>query len=87
MEDNVGLIHRLVEMFLTAAVCVCIVMPTLAAAQQPEIAATAAFIEGPTVDREGNVYFSDIINQRIMNSARLDFSPSTANTATWPTVC
>ncbi len=25
-----------------------------------------AFTEGPTVDREGNVYFTDIINQRIM---------------------
>ena len=38
----------------------------LAAAQQPEIAATVAFTEGPTVDRAGNVYFTEIINQRIM---------------------
>src|SRR5262245_25704021 len=37
-----------------------------AAAQQPEIATTVAFTEGPTVDRQGNVYFTDIINQRIM---------------------
>jgi sugar lactone lactonase YvrE len=34
--------------------------------EQPEIATTGAFTEGPTVDREGNVYFTDIINQRIM---------------------
>lgn len=36
------------------------------AAQTPEIAATIAFTEGPTVDRDGNVYFSDIMSQRIM---------------------
>src|SRR5262249_43235923 len=35
-------------------------------AQQAEIATSVAFTEGPTVDRDGNVYFSDIINQRIM---------------------
>ena len=38
----------------------------IAAAQQPEIATTVAFTEGPTVDRAGNVYFTEIINQRIM---------------------
>jgi gluconolactonase len=37
-----------------------------ASAQQPEIAATIAFTEGPTVDRDGNVFFTDIVNQRIM---------------------
>ena len=41
-------------------------LPWSATAQQPEIAATVAFTEGPAVDREGNVYFTDIINQRIM---------------------
>jgi gluconolactonase len=34
-------------------------------AQVPEVATTVAFTEGPTVDREGNVYFTDIITQRI----------------------
>jgi len=34
--------------------------------QQVEIATTVAFTEGPAVDRDGNVYFTDIINQRIM---------------------
>ena len=37
-----------------------------AAAQEVEIAAQLSFTEGPTVDREGNVYFTDIINSRIM---------------------
>src|SRR5262245_8442253 len=35
-------------------------------AQQPEIAATVAFTEGPAVARDGTVYFTEIINQRIM---------------------
>jgi gluconolactonase len=43
-----------------------LVLPWPAASQQPEIATTVAFTEGPAVDREGNVYFTDIINQRIM---------------------
>jgi gluconolactonase len=43
-----------------------LVLPRPAAAQQPEIAATVAFTEGPAVDRDGNVYFTEIINQRIM---------------------
>ena len=34
-------------------------------ARQPEIAATVAFTEGPTADQAGNVYFSDLLNQRI----------------------
>ena len=45
---------------------ICLAMPWPAMGQQPEIATTVAFTEGPTVDREGNVYFTDIINQRIM---------------------
>ncbi|MGE0362469.1 MAG: SMP-30/gluconolactonase/LRE family protein [Vicinamibacterales bacterium] len=37
-----------------------------AAAQPPEVATTVAFTEGPTVDRDGAVYFTEIITQRIM---------------------
>ena len=44
----------------------CLAAPAIAAAQPPEIATTVAFTEGPTVDRAGNVYFTEIINQRIM---------------------
>jgi gluconolactonase len=36
------------------------------AAQQPEIATTVAFTEGPVADREGNVYFTELVFQRIM---------------------
>jgi len=35
-------------------------------AQQPEVATTLSFTEGPTVDREGNVYFTELVWQRIM---------------------
>jgi hypothetical protein len=31
--------------------------PHMPAAQQAEVATTVAFTEGPTVDREGNLYF------------------------------
>jgi sugar lactone lactonase YvrE len=31
-----------------------------------EIAATVCFLEGPAVDAEGNVFFSDIAGNRIM---------------------
>ncbi len=40
--------------------------PALAAAQQPEIATTVAFTEGPVSDRDGNVYFTELVFQRIM---------------------
>jgi gluconolactonase len=40
--------------------------PGLAASQTLEIATQVAFTEGPAVDRQGNLYFTDIINQRIM---------------------
>jgi gluconolactonase len=45
-------------------------MTSPVAGQQPEIVATVAFTEGPTVDPDGNVYFTDIINQRIMKLGR-----------------
>lgn len=47
-------------------VLVCVTLTCSAAAQQPEIAASLAFTEGPAADRDGNVYFTDVINQRIM---------------------
>jgi gluconolactonase len=49
----------------TIAILALLVAPALVA-QQPDIAATVAFTEGPTVDRNGNVYFTDILNQRIL---------------------
>jgi len=55
-----------VSIRLNILVLACLLTCTMAAAQQPEIATTVAFTEGPTVDRAGNVYFTEIINQRIM---------------------
>jgi gluconolactonase len=45
-----------------------IVFSTSIAAQEPqvEIATSLAFTEGPTVDRDGTVYFTDLVTQRIM---------------------
>jgi gluconolactonase len=51
---------------LNVMLVICLLTPLPVAAQAPEVATTVAFTEGPTVDREGNVYFTEIINQRIM---------------------
>src|SRR5215510_12562125 len=40
--------------------------PLALLAEQIEIAASVAFTEGPTVDREGNVYFTEIMSERIL---------------------
>jgi gluconolactonase len=57
---------RSIRILLMAALVFCLRSVSTAASQQPEIATTVAFTEGPTADREGNVYFTDIINQRIL---------------------
>ena len=51
---------RPVEILVRAIFLICLVTAWPAAAQQPEIATTVAFTEGPAVDRDGNVYFTDI---------------------------
>lgn len=51
---------------LTALTLLALLMPLPAAAQQPEIATTVAFTEGPVVDSDGNVYFTELVFQRIM---------------------
>jgi gluconolactonase len=38
----------------------------LATAQQPNVATIVAFTEGPTVDENGDVYFTETVGQRIM---------------------
>jgi gluconolactonase len=43
-----------------------VLAPWVVAAQQVQVAAAVAFTEGPAADQEGNVYFTEIINQRIM---------------------
>ena len=49
-----------------ACVVALLLTPMLASAQTPEIASAVAFTEGPAVDRDGNVYFTEMVWQRIM---------------------
>src|SRR5947208_2057314 len=49
-----------------AIALVCVADAALAVAQQAEIATTVAFTEGPAVDRDGNVYFTEMVSLRIM---------------------
>ena len=49
----------------TIALIAALAIPVLSAAQQPDIATTVGFTEGPTVDRDGNVYFTELVFQRI----------------------
>ena len=51
---------------LPALTCIALLIPSLAAPQAPEIATTVAFTEGPIADRDGNVYFTELVFQRIM---------------------
>ncbi len=49
-----------------AALILALTCPAFAGAQQPEIATALAFTEGPAVDRDGNVYFTEMVFQKIM---------------------
>ena len=57
--------HRRIRVLATAMTLVGVVVPSTVVAQTPEIAAAVAFTEGPTVDRDGNVYFTEMVSQRI----------------------
>jgi gluconolactonase len=52
--------------FAVLAVLVFLALVTAARAQQVETAIAIAFTEGPTVDGEGNVYFTELVQQRIL---------------------
>src|SRR5688500_15147145 len=54
------------KLFLPAFATIALLMPSPAAPQHAEIATTVAFTEGPAVDRDGNVYFTELVFQRIM---------------------
>ena len=58
--------HRLLNVSAVAIAIASVIVPPNLRAQQPEIAIAVAFTEGPTVDREGNVYFTEMVAQRIM---------------------
>jgi gluconolactonase len=63
---EVAVTHRRLEGLAGAIALIWVAVPGLATAQQPEIATAVAFTEGPAVDREGNVYFTEMVFQRIM---------------------
>lgn len=54
----------------SAAIAAALVAGVPAAAQELEIATMVSMLEGPTVDADGNVYFTDILLQRIMRFSR-----------------
>src|SRR6266851_8363955 len=66
MRTEVAMTRHRLNVIATAITLTISVVPTLAVAQTPEIATAVAFTEGPTVDRDGNVYFSEMVWQRIM---------------------
>jgi gluconolactonase len=63
---EVAMICRRLVVLAMVVVSIEVVVPNLSAGQQPEIATAVAFTEGPTVDRDGNVYFTEMVTQRIM---------------------
>jgi gluconolactonase len=58
--------HHWLKLLATAITLIGVMVPPSAVAQSPEIATAVAFTEGPAVDRDGNVYFSEMVTQRIM---------------------
>ena len=54
------------KLLVPAFTSIAFLMPSIAAPQQADIAATVAFTEGPVADRDGNVYFTELVFQRIM---------------------
>jgi len=58
--------HRAALACAAAALVVVSTSARVALAQDVEIATALAFTEGPTVDRDGNVYFTDLVTMRIM---------------------
>src|SRR5690242_10515534 len=56
--------HVKTTMWVTCVAFVVMIGPLVA--QEPERVANVAFTEGPTVDRDGTVYFTEIVQQKIM---------------------
>jgi gluconolactonase len=59
-------VNRRIFAALAATTCFFVATQALTHAQLPEIATAVAFTEGPAVDRDGNVYFTELVWQRIM---------------------
>jgi gluconolactonase len=63
-----GLVYR--NAFAAFLLVLASVGSTPAFTQELEIATSVSMLEGPTVDAEGNVYFTDILMQRIMRFSK-----------------
>lgn len=55
---------------MIAAFMLSLMMSHFAAAQDVEIATAVAFTEGPTMDRDGNIYFTELVFNRIMKLSK-----------------
>jgi len=58
--------HHRPAMLATAISLIVLGFARPAVAQTPDVATSLAFTEGPAVDRDGNVYFTELVGQRIM---------------------
>jgi gluconolactonase len=56
----------IVKGFLVTIVLLCAFLASLSRAQELEVSTFVSMLEGPAVDREGNVYFTDILTERIL---------------------
>ena len=65
-----GLTCRTLISVALPAFIVCSMMLAPAVAQDVEIATALSALEGPTVDRDGNVYFTEMVSQRIMKLSK-----------------
>ena len=63
--------HRLLNVGVAAIAIVSAIVPLSVSAQQPEIAIAVAFTEGPTVDRDGNVYGGEPAPKRLQKYVRV----------------
>jgi gluconolactonase len=58
--------HTLVRRLFPAILLLGILSTRTSDAQELEVATAVSMLEGPAVDRDGNVYFTDILTQRIL---------------------
>ena len=61
-----GFLFAVVATLLFAPSWAQTIPPTVGTAQEVRVATSITFMEGPTADRSGNIFFSDVIGDRIM---------------------
>jgi gluconolactonase len=67
MKNRLACARRLFAAALLIAACM---GATVGTAQDVEIATMVSMLEGPTQDRDGNIYFTDVLAQRIMKYSK-----------------